>query len=37
MINKKIKVLLIEDDIALGKLNSELLSLNDFNVECFKT
>jgi CheY-like chemotaxis protein len=36
MINKKIKVLLIEDDIALGSLIAELLSLNDFNVDLFK-
>jgi DNA-binding response OmpR family regulator len=36
MINKKIKILLVEDDMALGSLISELLSLNDFNVEWFK-
>lgn len=36
MINKKIKILLIEDDAALGSLISELLSLSDFNVEWFK-
>jgi DNA-binding response OmpR family regulator len=36
MINKKIKILLIEDDMALGSLIAELLSLNEFDVEWFK-
>lgn len=36
MIYNKIKVLLIEDDIALGSLMSELLTLNDFNVDWYK-
>lgn len=36
MVNKKIKIVLIEDDIALGSLILELLILNDFNVEWFK-
>lgn len=36
MVNTKIKILLIEDDIALGSLISELLSFNDFTVQWFK-
>lgn len=36
MKNDKTKILLIEDDMALGSLMSELLSLNDFKVEWFK-
>ena len=36
MIYNKIKVLLIEDDIALGSLMSEPLTLNDFNVDWYK-
>ena len=36
MVNKKNKILLLEDDIALGSLISELLSFNDFNVQWFK-
>jgi DNA-binding response OmpR family regulator len=36
MLNTKIKILLIEDDIALGSLISELLCFNDFTVQWFK-
>lgn len=36
MVNQKIKIVLIEDDLALGSLILELLILNDFNVEWFK-
>lgn len=36
MINQKVKIVLIEDDIALGSLILELLILNDFNVDWFK-
>jgi DNA-binding response OmpR family regulator len=36
MIDQKIKIVLIEDDIALGSLILELLALNDFNVDWFK-
>lgn len=36
MIKKKIKILLIEDDIPLGSSISELLQLSDFEVNWFK-
>jgi DNA-binding response OmpR family regulator len=36
MINQKIKIVLIEDDVALGGLILELLILNDFHVDWCK-
>jgi len=36
MVKDKIKILLIEDDLALGSSISELLELNDFEVNWFK-